>query len=113
MCSRAPLQEGLHDQGLRQEKLTALRQCITRIHINKPAREIELALRTVPTGNLDATNGLAVALVHLCNPSRSPRGPRNWYALGVGRQYDAVEAAELWIAVGHANIVLLKRERDG
>ncbi len=49
-------------QALPQEKLTALRQCLTRIHINQPAREIKLTLRTIPTGNLDATHELAIAL---------------------------------------------------
>ncbi len=49
-------------KGLPQEKLTALRQCVTRIHINKPAGEIRITLRTIPSGNLDATHQLTVAL---------------------------------------------------
>jgi hypothetical protein len=49
-------------QGLPQEKLTALRQCITRIHINQPAREIKLTLRTIPTGNLDGSQELTATL---------------------------------------------------
>ncbi|MFH1615103.1 MAG: recombinase family protein [Planctomycetota bacterium] len=44
----------LHN-GLPQEKLAALRQCIEKIRINKPAGEIKLAVRTVPGGNLSAT----------------------------------------------------------
>lgn len=39
-------------QGLPQEKLAALRQCIEKIRINKPKDEIKLEIREVPTGNL-------------------------------------------------------------
>ncbi|UCE61881.1 MAG: hypothetical protein JSU63_09120, partial [Phycisphaerales bacterium] len=35
-------------QGLPHEKLVALRQCIERIHINKPGNEIQLRIKTVP-----------------------------------------------------------------
>jgi DNA invertase Pin-like site-specific DNA recombinase len=42
-------------QGLPQEKLVALRQCIERIWIDKPAGTIKLAIRLVPVGNLQAT----------------------------------------------------------
>ncbi|HUU16383.1 MAG TPA: recombinase family protein [Sedimentisphaerales bacterium] len=42
-------------QGLPQEKLVALRQCIERIWIDKPAGSIKLAIRLVPAGNLQAT----------------------------------------------------------
>jgi len=42
-------------QGLPQEKLVALRQCIEKIQVNKPAGEIKLAIRLVPAGNLQAT----------------------------------------------------------
>ena len=45
-----------------QNMSIALRQCITRIRINKPAREIKLTLRRIPTGNLEATNELTVAI---------------------------------------------------
>ena len=41
--------------GLPQEKLMALRQCIKKIWVNKPAGEITSAVRTVPRGNLQAT----------------------------------------------------------
>jgi len=42
-------------KGLPQEKLVALRQCLERIWINKPAGEIKLAIYLVPVGNLQAT----------------------------------------------------------
>jgi len=42
-------------QGLPQEKLVALRQCVERIWVNKPYREIKLAIRLVPAGSLQAT----------------------------------------------------------
>jgi len=42
-------------QGLRQEKLVALRQCVEKIWIDKPAGSIKLAIRSVPVGNLQAT----------------------------------------------------------
>jgi len=42
-------------QGLPQEKLVALRQCIEKIRVNKPAGEIKLAIYQVPAGNLQDT----------------------------------------------------------
>jgi hypothetical protein len=42
-------------QGLPQEKLVVLRQCIEKIWINKPAGEIKLAIYQVPAGNLQDT----------------------------------------------------------
>jgi vacuolar-type H+-ATPase subunit I/STV1 len=42
-------------QGLPQEKLVALRQCIEKIRVNKPAGEIKLAVCQVPAGNLQDT----------------------------------------------------------
>jgi hypothetical protein len=42
-------------QGLPQEKLVVLRQCIERIWIDKPAEEIKLAICQVPAGNLKNT----------------------------------------------------------
>ena len=39
-------------QGLPQEKLAALRQCIEKIHINKPGKEIKMLVCEVPVGNL-------------------------------------------------------------
>ncbi len=50
----AGLEFTLHN-GLPQEKLVALRQCIEKIGINKPAGEITLAIYLVPAGNLQAT----------------------------------------------------------
>ena len=42
-------------QGLPQEKLVALRQCIEKIFIDKPAGAIKLKIRLVPAGNLQVT----------------------------------------------------------
>ncbi len=42
-------------QGLPHEKLAALRQCIKKIWVNKPAGEIKLVIYLVPVGNLQAT----------------------------------------------------------
>ena len=56
----AGLEFTLHN-GLPQEKLVALRQCIKRIWVNKPAGEITLAIYLVPAGNLQA--GLPPVLV--------------------------------------------------
>jgi hypothetical protein len=50
----AGLEFTLH-QGLPQEKLVALRQCIEKIWVNKPTGEIKLAICLVPAGNLQAT----------------------------------------------------------
>ena len=46
------------NKGVPQEKLVALRQCIEKIWINKPAGEIKLAVRVVPTGNIKVTEEL-------------------------------------------------------
>ena len=42
-------------QGLPQEKLVALRQCIERILVDKPTGIIKMRIRLVPAGNLQAT----------------------------------------------------------
>jgi hypothetical protein len=42
-------------QGLPQEKLAALRQCIEKIYIKKPGNEIKIQIREVPVGNLQTT----------------------------------------------------------
>jgi hypothetical protein len=42
-------------QGLPQEKLIALRQCIEKIWVKKIAGEIKLAIRLVSAGNLQGT----------------------------------------------------------
>jgi len=49
-------------QGLAQEKLVALRRCIEKISINKPASTIKLAVRSVPVGNLEGTEERQVSL---------------------------------------------------
>ncbi len=49
-------------KGLPQEKLAALRQCIERIWINKPAGTIKLAIRLVPAGNLQATQEVETSI---------------------------------------------------
>ncbi len=49
-------------EGLPQEKLVALRQCIERIHINKPGNEIKIQIREVPTGSLQAIQELEIPL---------------------------------------------------
>ena len=52
-------------EGLPQEKLVALRQCIDRIHINKPAGKIKLAFRVIPlaslAGSVVISRGLAAS----------------------------------------------------
>jgi len=50
-------------QGVPQEKLVALRQCIDRILINKPQNKITLNIHQIPTGNVRATCELEVSLV--------------------------------------------------
>ncbi len=47
-------------QGLPQEKLVALRQCIERIGINKPAGETKMAIHLVPVGNQQVYQELKV-----------------------------------------------------
>ena len=39
-------------KGLPQEKLAALRQCIEKIYINRPCKEIKVQIREVPVGHL-------------------------------------------------------------
>jgi hypothetical protein len=48
--------------GLPQEKLTALRQCVDRIHVNKPAAEVTIAIRTVPAAHLGAAQVVRATL---------------------------------------------------
>lgn len=43
-----------------REKLTAIRQCVEKIGINKLVGEIMLAIRTVPVGNLQATQEIKI-----------------------------------------------------
>lgn len=48
--------------GLPEEKLTALRRCIERIHINKPAKKAVLAIRLVPVGGLNAIQERSISV---------------------------------------------------
>jgi len=57
----AGLEFTLHN-GLPQEKLVALRQCIERIFIDKSAGIIKLRIRLVPAGNLQATGELKTSV---------------------------------------------------
>ena len=49
-------------EGLAQEKLVALRRCIEKISINKPAGTVKLAVRSVPVGNLEGIKQCQVFL---------------------------------------------------
>jgi len=49
-------------QGLPQEKLATLRQCIEKIYINKPDNDIKLLAREVPIGNLKKTECLEIVI---------------------------------------------------
>jgi hypothetical protein len=49
-------------KGVPQEKLVAMRQCIEKISIDKPAGQIKLAVYLVPTGNLRATRAATVSI---------------------------------------------------
>jgi len=48
--------------GLPEEKLTALRRCIERIHINKPAKKAVLAIRLVRVGGLNAIQERSISM---------------------------------------------------
>ena len=47
-------------KGLPQEKLVALRRCIEKIFIDKPAGNIKMIIRLVAMGNLQATEELLI-----------------------------------------------------
>ena len=49
-------------EGVPQERLVALRQCIERIHIDKPNGQITVNIQVVPVGNIDDTQQVDVAL---------------------------------------------------
>ena len=49
-------------QGLPQEKLVALRQCIQRVHVNQPGKQIDITLHQVPATNLSGTHALNVSI---------------------------------------------------
>ena len=57
----AGLEFTLH-QGLPQEKLVALRQCIEKISIDKPAEEIKMAVYLIPTVNLQTTSETKISV---------------------------------------------------
>jgi hypothetical protein len=48
-------------QGLPQGRLTALRQCIEKIHIDKPGDKSKIQIREVPTGNLQTTEEIIIS----------------------------------------------------
>ena len=49
-------------EGLSQEKLATLRQCVERIYINKPGNEIKMLVCEVPVGNLQRTEYLEIEI---------------------------------------------------
>jgi hypothetical protein len=49
-------------EGFPQDKLVALRQCIKKIIVNKPAGELKLSIYFVPTGNLQATQECKISV---------------------------------------------------
>jgi DNA invertase Pin-like site-specific DNA recombinase len=49
-------------EGLAQEKLVALRRCIEKISINKPAGTVKLKVRSVPVGNIEGTKEYQASL---------------------------------------------------
>ncbi len=48
-------------QGLPQEKLAVLRQCVEKIHLKKPDNEIKMQIRKVPVSNLQMTEEIIVS----------------------------------------------------
>jgi DNA invertase Pin-like site-specific DNA recombinase len=57
----AGLEFTLHN-GLPEEKLTSLRRCIEKIHINKPAKKATLAIKLVPVGGLNAVQERSISI---------------------------------------------------
>ena len=49
-------------EGLPQEKLVALRRCIERISVNKPAGTVKLIVHSVPVGNLQGIEECRISL---------------------------------------------------
>ncbi len=47
-------------QGLPQEKLATLRQCIEKIHINKPHGQIKIQIREAGVGNLQTVQNYSL-----------------------------------------------------
>jgi len=54
--------ESIFLDGLPHEKLVALRQCIEKISVDKPADKITLAIYLVPAGSLQATGESTVSI---------------------------------------------------
>jgi hypothetical protein len=51
----------LHN-GLPEEKLIALRQCIEKIHIDKPANSARISIRLVPVGSFPVAQECKLAI---------------------------------------------------
>ena len=49
-------------EGLAQERLVALRRCIEKISINKPAGTVKLTVRSVPVGSLEGSRECHISL---------------------------------------------------
>ncbi len=49
-------------EGVPQEKLVALRQCVEKISVDKPKGRITLAIYLVPVGNLQATRAATASI---------------------------------------------------
>ena len=49
-------------EGLPQEKLVALRQCVERVHIDKPKGQVKVQMRTVPGTNLQGEETVTLDL---------------------------------------------------
>ncbi len=49
-------------EGVPQEKLVALRQCVQKISVDKPSGKITLAIYLVPVGNLPATRASTASI---------------------------------------------------
>jgi hypothetical protein len=60
-------------QGLPQEKLTALRQCIERVRVDRPNGTSQVRIRLVPAANLTGSALVPLAIV----PSGAGRKPRS------------------------------------
>jgi hypothetical protein len=48
--------------GLPEEKLTALRQCIEKILIDKPTSSVRLSIRLIPVGSLPVTKECKISI---------------------------------------------------
>ncbi len=64
-------------EGVPQEKLGALRQCIERIGVQNPIGEIKISLRSIPVGQGNTTAELIVSLFDVPVGERSEPGRLN------------------------------------